>query len=703
MESLYTTYRPQTFEQVVGQKHVVETLSHAIQEHKLGHAYLFCGPRGTGKTTMARLLAKALACENPHHGMPCGECAACQMIAAGEHPDVIEMDAASRTGVDAVRDEIISHVDYAPQLMEHKVYIIDEVHQLTKQSFNALLKTLEEPPAHVMFILCTTNPEMILPTVLSRVQRFDFRPITSSDIADHLRFICEKEGFESEAGALDMVVQYARGGMRDALTCLEQLATFGQGKITLENARQLLGATGTKDLAEFVSAIAAHDSAQAFVQLSRLSQEGRDLVQLARDLAQHLRNLYVYKMLEPKGDTSLLQLALTGVGTEELDDLGREAAQFSSAELLNAAIDTLHSALLAMRNSAHVQLDFEVALSRMCHVADEKSYAALLARLDELEAKLAQGVVVAASQSVEQMPAQAISTAASVAAPAPAAPVATPAPASVPAPVAAPMPAQPAAPAVNSGELAQKWEAIKEIVQSVKPSYYQLIKDTALEYDDGSVIKIQITSGSSFVYGMLGRPTVTGVLQDAIARVIGPRRYIYELVGTYEPRHRNTVSQVVVPPPVPTAVVPHEEEQQQNQSPEPFKAAAPQAAPAQVPAQAQAAPVSVASAAPPVDDSVPYEDIYADDAAAADMPVDSVYDDIPQDFEEPAPAPAPAPAAPAFGSEAPVPEQSAPAPDPIKKPVQMVGDELPQDIASIAAAFEKALGGNVEITDAIDS
>lgn len=202
---------------------------------------------------------------------------------------------------------------------------------------------------------------------------------------------------------------------------------------------------------------------------------------------------------------------------------------------------------------------------------------------------------------------------------------------------------------------------------------------------------------------MLGRPTVTGVLQDAIAQVIGPRRYIYELVGTYEPRHRNTVSQVVVPPPVPTAVVPHEEEQQQNQSPEPFKAAAPQAAPAQVPAQAQAAPVSVASATPPVDDSVPYEDIYADDAAAADMPVDSVYDDIPQDFEEPAPAPAPAPAAPAFGSEAPVPEQSAPAPDPIKKPVQMVGDELPQDIASIAAAFEKALGGNVEITDAIDS
>lgn len=729
MESLYTTYRPQTFEQVVGQKHVVETLSHAIQEHKLGHAYLFCGPRGTGKTTMARLLAKALACEHPHHGMPCGECAACQMIAAGEHPDVIEMDAASRTGVDAVRDEIISHVDYAPQLMEHKVYIIDEVHQLTKQSFNALLKTLEEPPAHVMFILCTTNPEMILPTVLSRVQRFDFRSITSSDIADYLRFICEKEGFEPEAGALDMVVQYARGGMRDALTCLEQLATFGQGKITLENARQLLGATGTKDLAEFVSAIATHDSAQAFVQLSRLSQEGRDLVQLARDLAQHLRNLYVYKMLEPKGNTSLLQLALTGVSTEELDGLGREAAQFGSAELLNTAIDTLHSALLAMRNSAHVQLDFEVALSRMCHVADEKSYAALLARLDELEAKLAQGVSVATPQPVEQMPAQVMSTATPVAAPipapeaapAPATHVATHVPASVPAPAPAPMPAQPAAPtvqAVNAGELAQKWEAIKEIVQGVKPSYYQLIKDTALEYDDGSVIKIQITSGSSFVYGMLGRPTVTGVLQDAIAQVIGPRRYIYELVGTYEPHHRNTVSQVVVPPPVPTAVVPHKEEQQQNQAPEPFKAAAPQAAPqaapvqapAQAPhaspapqAQAQAAPAPVAPAAPPVDDSVPYEDIYADDAAVADMPVDPAYDNIPQDFEEPAPAPAPAPTAPAFGSEAPVPEQSAPAPDPIKKPVQMVGDELPQDIASIAAAFEKALGGNVEITDAIDS
>ena len=225
MESLYRKYRPLTFDSVVGQQHIVSTLEHAITEGRLSHAYLFCGPRGTGKTTMARILAKALLCRNAEAAraegasgcMPDGTCEECELIAEGNHPDVYELDAASRTGVDNVREEIINSVNFAPVRGKYKIYIIDEVHMLTTAAFNALLKTLEEPPAHVIFVLCTTDPQKILETILSRCQRFDFHRIGNEDIEHRLAYVCEQEGFDYDDEALAIVARHAKGGMRDAL------------------------------------------------------------------------------------------------------------------------------------------------------------------------------------------------------------------------------------------------------------------------------------------------------------------------------------------------------------------------------------------------------------------------------------------------------------------------------------------------------
>lgn len=388
MESLYRKYRPLTFESVVGQQHIVSTLQHAVTEGRLSHAYLFCGPRGTGKTTMARILAKALLCQkaNGDHGcMPDGTCPECEAIAEGAHPDVYELDAASRTGVDSVREEIINSVNFAPVRGTYKVYIIDEVHMLTTQAFNALLKTLEEPPSHVVFVLCTTDPQKLLDTILSRCQRFDFHRISNEDILARMRYVCEQEGFSYDEEALEIVAKHARGGMRDALSILEQLSVFGGGSVRLADARSLLGEVSSTILAQFARGIASRDVVELFGLVRTQVDEGNDLMELTRDLVGHVRDVYTAFVAGAKPE-------LLDCTPEEATALKEEASHFENADRLARVLTVLDDAALEMRNASDMRLVLEIALTRLARPESDLTLEALAERLDRLEARIASGV-----------------------------------------------------------------------------------------------------------------------------------------------------------------------------------------------------------------------------------------------------------------------------------------------------------------------
>lgn len=455
MESLYRKYRPLTFESVVGQQHIVSTLQHAVTEGRLSHAYLFCGPRGTGKTTMARILAKALLCQKAHgdHGcMPDGTCPECEAIAEGAHPDVYELDAASRTGVDSVREEIINSVNFAPVRGTYKVYIIDEVHMLTTQAFNALLKTLEEPPSHVVFVLCTTDPQKLLDTILSRCQRFDFHRISNEDILARMRYVCEQEGFSYDEEALEIVAKHARGGMRDALSTLEQLSVFGGGSVRLADARSLLGEVSSTILAQFVRGIASRDVVELFGLVRTQVDEGNDLMELTRDLVGHVRDVYTAFVAGAKPE-------LLDCTPEEATALKEEASHFENADRLARVLTVLDDAALEMRNASDMRLVLEIALTRLARPESDLTLEALAERLDRLEARIASGVPsapmdAAALAALDGAVASASSTGASrPAASAPATSAAAPVGASAIAPAAAPSRPAPQPAASSPGDL----------------------------------------------------------------------------------------------------------------------------------------------------------------------------------------------------------------------------------------------------------
>lgn len=606
MESLYRKYRPLTFDSVVGQQHIVSTLEHAITEGRLSHAYLFCGPRGTGKTTMARILAKALLCRNAEAAraegasgcMPDGTCEECELIAEGNHPDVYELDAASRTGVDNVREEIINSVNFAPVRGKYKIYIIDEVHMLTTAAFNALLKTLEEPPAHVIFVLCTTDPQKILETILSRCQRFDFHRIGNEDIEHRLSYVCEQEGFDYDDEALAIVARHAKGGMRDALSTLEQLSVFGNGTVHADDARSLLGEVSDQILGEFARAIAERDIAELYGLIRAQVEEGNDLLELTRDLVAHARDVYVACVAGARAE-------LFEGGAEQAEALAAEAAAFGEhpADRLARVLTVLDDAALEMRGASDVRLVLEIACTRLARPEADLTIEALAERVARLEAMVANAAVpasvaaaqasapaaVAAAPATTQQPtlisgaraATPAATAAPAATPAhqggmpwdrgAAVPAAQPAPKSAapapapkpvtpaPQPVAAPAPAPAAStvpvsksnnaaqvaaagaaetPAVeDAGELQRKWGEVVERVKAQQPSYAALLLNARATADDGS--KLTVSFPTAFAIKMLGRADTQAVFLPTVSAVFGHRTvdYVLDGGGTPAPQH----------------------------------------------------------------------------------------------------------------------------------------------------------------------
>ena len=409
-EALYRKYRPQIFEDVVGQEHIERTIKNAIAQDKVSHAYLFTGPRGTGKTTTARLLAKALLCEKGPTAEPDGTCDDCEMIAAGEHPDVYELDAASRTGVENVREEIIGRVQFAPTRGRYKVYIIDEVHMLSTAAFNALLKTLEEPPSHVVFILATTDPQKVPETIHSRCQRFDFRRISTEAMVSRLGAICTAENVEFEGEALELIAHRAEGGMRNALTSLEQLIAFGDGAVTMEVAERMLGAVDSTDLADIVRTIGARDAAACFRWVAEYVETGADMAQFVANLAEHMRNMYVMAVAGPE--------VVLDVSETTRRELSEELPLFG-VDRLARLLGVLGDVAGELKTSTNPRLTFEIALTRMVRPDADVTLEALAERVETLERQLAGASVVAAA-----------------------------APASAGVPVAAPAPVPAAAPAV---------------------------------------------------------------------------------------------------------------------------------------------------------------------------------------------------------------------------------------------------------------
>lgn len=357
-QALYRVWRPQTFEDLVGQDMITKTLKNALATKQTTHAYLFAGPRGTGKTSCAKLFAKALNCPNQVNGDPCNECETCKAITAGRLNDVIEIDAASNNGVEEIRD-IRDKVKYAPTQADYKVYIIDEVHMLSTSAFNALLKTLEEPPENVVFILATTDPHKIPATIISRTQRFDFKRITSGAILERMEYILKQKQFEYDEKALNVIARAAEGGMRDALSILDQVLSFGDNKVTLDNALLVTGSVTRENLIKYLSQVQNHETVAGLQTIHAILDEGKDSKRLLEDLINCCRDLLLYKQAPEM---------LEQTGSVMIDDEFKSMAEKSNPETLYRYIDTLNEQQENMRYSMHQSVYLEVLTVKLAKI-----------------------------------------------------------------------------------------------------------------------------------------------------------------------------------------------------------------------------------------------------------------------------------------------------------------------------------------------
>lgn len=390
--ALYRKWRPKKFEDVYGQEQVTATLKNELENNKISHAYLLCGTRGTGKTSTARLLAKAVNCGSPVDHNPCDSCNSCVSINEGSSIDVIEIDAASNRGIDDIRN-LREAIKFTPTLGKYKVYIIDEVHMLTNEAFNALLKTLEEPPAYVMFILATTEPHKLPATILSRCQRFDFKRISIQNIMTHLKSICGYEGMEADEAALRIVARNADGAMRDALSILDQCAVYGGKNIVESTVLEVLGISGDQHLMEMGEAILQGDAPRTILIIDELASGGKEIYQFIKDLIGHFRNLLMTKILENPED-------VIDMSSEGIQTLKNSAAKFDRESIVRC-IKYLSELENEAKWYSNPRILLEVAVVRMCKAAGDDSLEGLMTRLSKLEKMISEGGGAAAINAMK--------------------------------------------------------------------------------------------------------------------------------------------------------------------------------------------------------------------------------------------------------------------------------------------------------------
>ena len=393
-KALYRVYRPKTFEDVVGQEHIVKTLKNQIKNNNIGHAYLFSGTRGTGKTSTAKIFARAVNCLNPINEEPCNECEICVDTLNDNIMDIVEIDAASNNSVDDIR-ELRESVKYTPSKAKYKVYIIDEVHMLSQGAFNALLKTLEEPPSYVIFILATTEPHKIPATILSRCQRFDFKRVSSKDIATRMAYICEKENIEAEDKALNLIARNSQGALRDALSILDQCMSFGNDKIQYNDVIELLGTVNIDELFELSQAIIDENTKKSLQILNEFIIWGKDIRNLINDLIDHFRNLMVCKVSKDLDE-------IISLPEESIERLKKQSENVNINDLIRI-LNILSETQDSMKSSSNTRILAEVTMMKIAQPLFDESKESLIKRIENLEKKIESGnIKVVMSQNKVQ-------------------------------------------------------------------------------------------------------------------------------------------------------------------------------------------------------------------------------------------------------------------------------------------------------------